>query len=163
MQQIAVDEIGVQIFEGTGKRLGNLRRQAGRRIVRQPMVLTFPVSEFRLQKKIRARYHSGAVRGLQTITHPFLEVMTALIRSVDTPEAGADRKLGEGRGSFFFPGCTVEELGDQVLLYGHFVVVKTKSVPQSSQLFTRFKILDGVSARTCEIVIGDGVRHAPQI
>ena len=89
--------------------------------------------------------------------------MSPLVRGVDSAKAGADREFDEGGCPLFFPRRTVEESGIQALPLSRFIVVKTILVAQFLQLFARFKVLNGISARTCEIVIGDGVRHPLQI
>jgi hypothetical protein len=61
VEYIAVDVVGPEMFERTGHRLRNLNRKARCGIIRQAMVLTRLISEFSLQKKIRARHHSRAV------------------------------------------------------------------------------------------------------
>jgi hypothetical protein len=127
------------------------------------VILTSLVSEFRLQKKVRARDHAAAVEGFKRVSHSGFEVVAPLVGGVDCPEPGADGEFGQARCPLFLPRRAVEELGDQNLPYGQFIVVKSIPVPQSLQLFPCFKILDGVSPRTREIAIGDGVGHPLQI
>jgi hypothetical protein len=62
VQHIAVHMVGPKMFQRTAHRLRNLNRKAGRGIVGQPMILPRLISELRLQKKIRARHHSRAIR-----------------------------------------------------------------------------------------------------
>jgi hypothetical protein len=50
-----------------------------------------------------------------------------------------------------------------VLPQDHLIIVKPVSVPQSAQFFPSLKILDGPSARSREIVMGNRVLHALQI
>ena len=58
------------------------------------MVLAGLISELSLQKKVRARYHSPAVKGIQGLTHSGFEVMPPLVSGIDSPEAAADREFG---------------------------------------------------------------------
>lgn len=111
MQQVAIDVVCAEMFERTGHRLGDLNGEAGFGIVRQPVVLTALVREFRLQKKIVARNHPCAITDGQTLTHCCLVVVSALVRCVDATNTRAKRELDEGRGTFFFPGCSVEKRG----------------------------------------------------
>jgi hypothetical protein len=98
------------------------------------------------------------------------------------PEAAAKRKFGKGRGSLFLPGCGVEKIGNwccliclhrdrstakgryrPVLPHGYFIVAKSVQIPQSAQILPCLKILNGICARSGEIVMGNRVLHAPQI
>lgn len=79
------------------------------------MILASLISEFRLQKKVRARDHAGAVEGFERLSHSGFEVVAPLVGGIDGPEPGANRKFGQGRCPFFFPSRAVEELGDQAL------------------------------------------------
>jgi hypothetical protein len=136
------------------------------------VVLARQVGEFRLQKKIRSRYHSGAIRGLQPLAHPRFEVVTTLVRGVNAPEAAAESKFGECSRSRFLPGCAVKKIGDgcwkmwqtgryrSVLPQDHLIIVKTVSVPQSAQFFPSLEILDRPGARSRKIVTGNRVLHA---
>src|SRR2546430_8266071 len=47
--------VGAEMLERAGHRLGDLRGQAGGRVVRQPVVLAALIGELRLQEQIRAR------------------------------------------------------------------------------------------------------------
>src|SRR5579863_10612651 len=50
-----------------------------------------------------------------------------------------------------------------VLPHGHFIIVETVSVAQFAQIFPRLQILNGICARSYEIVVGNRVLHPPQI
>jgi hypothetical protein len=163
MQDKAVDIFGAEVVERTGKRLGDLGGQAGVRVVWQPVILAAMVCELRLQKKLRAGYDSRPIQGFERLAYASFQVMPPLVGCVDSPEAAADRKLGEGRGTFFFPCGAVEEWRDQVLPQSQFIVVKAVSVPQSTQILPRFPFLERIRARTHEIVFGNRVRHPLQV
>ena len=74
------------------------------------MVLARLVGELRLEEELAARYDAGAVGGRETLADTGLVVVAALVRGVDTPEAGAERELGQGRGPVFLPGGAIEEV-----------------------------------------------------
>src|SRR5258708_32251232 len=113
------------MFERTGHRLSNLIGQTGRGIVRQPVVLTALMSEFRLQKKICSRYYPGAIRGGQPPSYSGFEVMPSLVGCVDAPKAHAKREFGERWSAVFFPGGAVNEIGDErMLLAWHPVILR---------------------------------------
>ena len=111
MQHVAVDVVGAEMLERAGHRLGDLRGQAGGRVVRQPVVLAALIGELRLQEQIRARDDARAVGGGEPLTDAGFEVVAPLVRGVDTAEARAQRELGERGGAIFLPGGAVEEIG----------------------------------------------------
>lgn len=112
MQYVAVDVVCPQMFERTGHRLSNLKGDAGRRIVRQPLVLTALIREFRLQKEIPAACHSCAIGSGKPLANSGLEVMPSLIGCVDAPKSHANGKLGQSCGAFFLPCGTVQKVRD---------------------------------------------------
>jgi hypothetical protein len=75
------------------------------------MVLTRPVGEFRLQKKVGTRYYSRAISGGQALTYSSFEVMPPLVGRVDAPKSHPQCKLRERRSSVLFPGGAVKEIG----------------------------------------------------
>lgn len=83
MQHVAVDVVGPQMFEGTRYRLRNLRRKVGCGIVRQAVVLSALIREFRLQKKILSSDYSGKISGGQSLTYPGFKIMPPLIGRID--------------------------------------------------------------------------------
>src|SRR5579872_619410 len=91
VQHIAVDEVGPKMLKRTSHRLCDLIRKAGRRIVRQPMILPWAIGEFRLQKKICAGYYSRTIRDCQTLAYSGFEIMLALISGVDAAKPHPDR------------------------------------------------------------------------
>ena len=95
MEQVAIDVIGTEVLERAGHRLGDLSGQVGSRVVGQSMVLALTVRELRLQEDLSARNHSRVVCRGERPTHPGLEVMTQLVRGIDTPEARSQGELGE--------------------------------------------------------------------
>lgn len=56
VQQIRINDLGVQMFERAGERLFHLGRDGSRGIVRQALILTAPESELGLQEQIIADY-----------------------------------------------------------------------------------------------------------
>ena len=93
VQHIAVNVISPKMFERTSHRLRDLNRKACRRIVGQPMILPRPVSEFRLQKNIRAGDYTRAISCRQSVTNSGLKIMPPLVRRVDAPKPRAQRRF----------------------------------------------------------------------
>ena len=112
MQDVTVDVVSPQMFERTGHRLRDLNRKAGRGIVGQPVVLTGPVREFRLQEEICARDQARAIGGRQSLTDSRLDVVPPLVGGIDAPKTHAQRKFDQGRGAVFLPGGAVEKIGN---------------------------------------------------
>ncbi len=98
------------MLKRTSQRLRHLNRLAGLRIVRQPVVLTAPVSELGLQKKIGARNHSCPVRSSQTLANSSFEVVPALVGGVDSAKSHAQRKFGQRRSSLLLPRSAVKKI-----------------------------------------------------
>ena len=111
MQQVAVDVVSPEMFEGTGHRLRHLNRKVGGGIIRQSMILASLIGELCLQKKISSRYHTRTVRRGQPLPDAGFEVVPALVRRVDATKAHADCEFGESWSALFFPGGAVEEDG----------------------------------------------------
>ena len=93
MQYVAVNVIRRQMFQRTGYRLRNLYGKAGLRVIGQSVILSRPVSEFRLQKKIGSRHHSRAISRRQPLSHSSFEVMPPLVSRVDAPKSHAQREF----------------------------------------------------------------------
>src|SRR5437016_14013659 len=100
------------MLERTGHRLRDLRGEAGRRIVRQPVVLAALIGEFRLEEQVRPGEDARAIRGGERLTDTRLEVVPPLSRGIDPAEARPERALGQGRRPLFLPGPAVREAGD---------------------------------------------------
>ena len=113
VQHVAVDVIGPEVLERAGQRLSDLGGKVGRGVVRQPVVLAALVGELRLEEKVRPRDDTGAVGSGESLTDSGLEVVSALVRRVNAPEAHPERELGEGRGPVFLPGSAVEKIGNE--------------------------------------------------
>ncbi len=86
MQHETVNIISPQMFQRTRDRLRHLNRKLGRRVVRQPMVLSALVSKFRLQKNIGARYYSRVISRSQPLPNSRLEIVPSLVCRIDSPE-----------------------------------------------------------------------------
>src|SRR4029077_14467434 len=106
------------MFERTCHRLGDLNRKAGRRIVGKPVVLTGPIGEFCLQKKIGARDNTRAIGGSQPLSNPGFEVMPTLICRVDAPKAHPEGGFDQSRSAVFLPCGAVEKIANGRRLLG---------------------------------------------
>src|SRR5580704_9018199 len=104
VQHEAVDVIRSQMFERTGHGLGDLGGEIGLGVVRQTMILTVAVGEFRLKEKIRPSDNAGVVRSGESFADSGFEVMPPLVGGVDAAEAGLERELNQGSGAVFLPG-----------------------------------------------------------
>ena len=112
MQHEAVDAVRAEMLQRTGQRLCDLNCRLAPRIVGQTMVLPALVGEFRLQEKIGARNYSRAISGGESFADSGFEVMPPLVGSVDGAKPRAEGEFREGRGAVFFPGSTVNEVGE---------------------------------------------------
>src|SRR5579872_5061045 len=113
MQHEAVDVVCAEMLQRTDYRLRDLSRERRRWIVRQAMILPALVSEFGLQKEIRARHHARTIGSSEPFADSGLEVMPPLVGRVDRPKPRAQREFREFCGAGFLPGSAVNKVGER--------------------------------------------------
>ena len=109
VQNVTVHVVGREVLEGTGHRLRHLNRQTRRRIVRQSVILPAPVSEFSLQKQIRAGDDPRPVSGRQAFAHTSFRVMPALVGGIDPAKSRDQRHSDQRSGPLFLPRGTIKK------------------------------------------------------
>ena len=109
VKNVGINILRTEMLERTGHRLRDLSGQIGRRIVREPMVLTGHGGEFGLQKEVFAPDHVGCVGGSQRCSHSGFEVVPTLVSRVYAAEAHAESKLGEGLCAVFLPRRSIKK------------------------------------------------------
>src|SRR5580704_15588553 len=123
------------MFERTRQRLAHLNRKAGRRIVRQPVILSPPVSEFGLQKKVVALHHSRAIRCRQPLPDSSLKIMPPLIRRIDSSKSHAQRQFGQRRSPILLPRRAVKKVRNRCSLVNHRAILTRDSSPHPQTTF----------------------------
>src|SRR6476660_8888255 len=91
------------MFKRTCQRLTDLHAKRGRRIVRQPVVLSAPVSELGLKKQIVSRSDTRMICRGQPLPHSRFEIMLPLSSRVDATEARTQCIFDERSGTIFLP------------------------------------------------------------
>jgi len=90
MQQVGVDTIYAQVFQGRCERLGNLSRNGSSRIIGHAMILAWAKGEFGLQEEIISRDHAGFDRCSDGFTDCRLVIMSALVCRIDSAKSLLD-------------------------------------------------------------------------
>src|SRR5258705_10053911 len=104
MQDVAVDIVGPQMFEGARHRLSDLNGKPSCRIIGQPVILPALIGKFGLKKKVGARDDACAIGSNQGLPDALFEVVPALVGRVDSSESSAESKFGQGCSVIFLPG-----------------------------------------------------------
>src|SRR3954470_8587500 len=101
--------IRVQVLERAGERLRDLRGGARSGVVGKTMILAIAVGELGLKKEFAAADGATGQRIAESLAHRCLEVVLALICSIEGAKAGAQCQRDQLRGAVFLPGSAVNE------------------------------------------------------